>query len=120
MLNDNGIVKLMDFGLSRAMDRGRITNPDVIKGKLSYMAPELTFGEEATTRAQKQTRTGGEPSESGRWRTAIGSRRPRRGPNWTAHEPRPHPAREFAEQTPLGRAPDDRRRPRGRTRTGTN
>ncbi|MCA9666881.1 MAG: serine/threonine protein kinase [Myxococcales bacterium] len=39
-----GVVKVTDFGLSRAADRGRITNPDIVKGKLSYLAPELTLG----------------------------------------------------------------------------
>lgn len=48
LVSDGGVVKLMDFGLSRAMDRGRITNPDIIKGKLAYMAPEIAFGAEAT------------------------------------------------------------------------
>jgi serine/threonine-protein kinase len=41
----NGVVKLTDFGLSWAMDRRRITNPDIVKGKLSYLAPELTLGD---------------------------------------------------------------------------
>ena len=27
------------------MDRRRVTNPDIIKGKLSYLAPELTLGD---------------------------------------------------------------------------
>lgn len=41
LLDINGFVKLADFGLARAMDRGRMTRPNVIKGKLSYLAPEL-------------------------------------------------------------------------------
>src|SRR5687768_5381767 len=47
----NGIVKLSDFGLARAMDRARITDPDVIKGKLAYLAPELTEGSEASVQS---------------------------------------------------------------------
>ncbi|MDH5492496.1 MAG: serine/threonine protein kinase [Myxococcales bacterium] len=42
LIHESGIIKLADFGLARAMDRARTTTPDVIKGKLSYMAPELT------------------------------------------------------------------------------
>src|SRR5690606_24909626 len=42
------IVKLSDFGLARAMDRARLTEPDVIKGKMAYLAPELTHGAEAS------------------------------------------------------------------------
>lgn len=38
-----GIVKLSDFGLARAMDRSSITAPDIVKGKLNYLAPELTY-----------------------------------------------------------------------------
>ncbi len=46
LIGSNGIVKLTDFGLARAMDRGRITKPQIVKGKLSYLAPELTMGED--------------------------------------------------------------------------
>jgi serine/threonine-protein kinase len=42
MLGANGVVKLTDFGLARAMDRARMTAPDVIKGKVGYLAPEMT------------------------------------------------------------------------------
>jgi serine/threonine-protein kinase len=44
----NGIVKLSDFGLARAMDRARLTDPDIIKGKMAYLAPELTHGASAS------------------------------------------------------------------------
>ncbi|MEM7605942.1 MAG: serine/threonine-protein kinase [Myxococcota bacterium] len=44
LIGENGIVKLTDFGLARAMDRGRMTQPQIVKGKLSYLAPELTMG----------------------------------------------------------------------------
>ncbi|MCA9606052.1 MAG: serine/threonine protein kinase [Myxococcales bacterium] len=37
----NGIVKIADFGLARAMDRAKITRPDLVKGKTGYVAPEL-------------------------------------------------------------------------------
>lgn len=43
MLSISGAVKLTDFGLARAMDRARITSPGIVKGKLSYLAPELTI-----------------------------------------------------------------------------
>ncbi len=45
LISTNGIAKLTDFGLARAMDRARITSPGVVKGKLAYLAPELTRGE---------------------------------------------------------------------------
>jgi serine/threonine-protein kinase len=48
MVADGGAVKLSDFGLARAMDRGSMTNPNIIKGKLSYMAPEQVIGRPAT------------------------------------------------------------------------
>jgi serine/threonine protein kinase len=44
LLADTGQVKLADFGLARAMDRGRMTRPNIVKGKLSYLAPELLLG----------------------------------------------------------------------------
>jgi eukaryotic-like serine/threonine-protein kinase len=51
LLGTNGVVKLGDFGLSRAADRVRMTHPDVIKGKLRYLAPEQTQGAEATVQS---------------------------------------------------------------------
>jgi serine/threonine-protein kinase len=50
LLADAGIVKLADFGLARAMDRGRMTRPNIVKGKLSYLAPELLGGLAPTVR----------------------------------------------------------------------
>jgi serine/threonine protein kinase len=44
----DGVVKLTDFGLSRAMDRARMTHPSIVKGKLAYLAPELSYGNPAT------------------------------------------------------------------------
>lgn len=51
LIGVNGIVKLADFGLARAMDRARMTRPDIVKGKLSYLAPELSYGHEATVQS---------------------------------------------------------------------
>jgi serine/threonine protein kinase len=45
LLDVGGIVKLADFGLARAMDRGRMTRPNIVKGKLSYLSPELIAGD---------------------------------------------------------------------------
>lgn len=42
LVGANGQVKLSDFGLARASDRGRMTAPDIVKGKVGYLAPELT------------------------------------------------------------------------------
>jgi eukaryotic-like serine/threonine-protein kinase len=41
MIGVNGVVKLTDFGLARAMDRARVTQPEIVKGKVAYLAPEL-------------------------------------------------------------------------------
>jgi serine/threonine-protein kinase len=51
LLDVSGIVKLADFGMARAMDRGRITRPDIVKGKLSYLAPEMLEGADATVQS---------------------------------------------------------------------
>ncbi len=40
LLSVDGFVKLTDFGIARAMDRAAMTMPNVLKGKLSYVAPE--------------------------------------------------------------------------------
>jgi serine/threonine-protein kinase len=44
LLDETGIVKLADFGLARAMDRERMTRPDIVKGKAAYLAPEIVRG----------------------------------------------------------------------------
>lgn len=48
LMGNNGVIRLTDFGLARAMDRARMTRPQMVKGKLSYLAPELTGGADAT------------------------------------------------------------------------
>jgi len=48
LIDAGGVVKLADFGMARAMDRGRMTRPDMVKGKLSYLAPELVLGAAAS------------------------------------------------------------------------
>ncbi|MDQ3369526.1 MAG: serine/threonine protein kinase [Myxococcota bacterium] len=45
LLGINGVVKLSDFGLARARDRAAsLTAPGTVKGKLSYLAPEVAHG----------------------------------------------------------------------------
>jgi eukaryotic-like serine/threonine-protein kinase len=51
LLSIMGIVKLADFGLARAADRAQMTAPGMVKGKLSYMAPELLKRQPATPRS---------------------------------------------------------------------
>lgn len=47
-----GVVKLTDFGLARARDRVMsLTAPGAVKGKLHYLAPEVTTGMPATPRS---------------------------------------------------------------------
>lgn len=47
----DGIVKVADFGLARATDRATMTFPNMIKGKVSYTAPELLRGKKASERS---------------------------------------------------------------------
>lgn len=45
LLTTRGMVKLIDFGLSLAQDRGQeTTEPGIVKGKMSYLAPEIVGG----------------------------------------------------------------------------
>lgn len=50
LLGLDGTVKIADFGLARAMDRATMTTPTIIKGKLSYTAPEVAAGQKANER----------------------------------------------------------------------
>jgi serine/threonine-protein kinase len=51
LLDASGVVKLGDFGLARAMDRERMTRPNVVKGKAAYLAPELVRAEPPSVRS---------------------------------------------------------------------
>jgi len=45
----NGIVKLADFGLAKAMDRKTVlSDPSIAKGKVSYFSPEVADGQLAS------------------------------------------------------------------------
>ena len=49
LIGRDGVVKLADFGLARARDRMRsLTLPGIVKGKLGYLAPEITHGAPAS------------------------------------------------------------------------
>ena len=50
LVGAHGHAKLADFGLARAMDRTRMTDEGVIKGKVSYVAPELAKGDQPSPR----------------------------------------------------------------------
>ncbi|MBA3462896.1 MAG: serine/threonine protein kinase [Deltaproteobacteria bacterium] len=52
MVGVNGVVKLSDFGLARARDRiASLTAPGTVKGKLSYLAPEVAFSKPNTVQS---------------------------------------------------------------------
>jgi eukaryotic-like serine/threonine-protein kinase len=40
MIGDEGIAKLIDFGVARALGSASLTSPGTLKGKFTYMAPE--------------------------------------------------------------------------------
>jgi serine/threonine-protein kinase len=45
LLTTRGMVKLIDFGLAFAPDRAQeTTDPGIVKGKMSYLAPEIVIG----------------------------------------------------------------------------
>ncbi|GAB4516740.1 MAG: hypothetical protein Tsb0020_35360 [Haliangiales bacterium] len=48
LLSTAGTVKITDFGLARARDRAySLTAPGTVKGKLSYLSPEVSYGRAA-------------------------------------------------------------------------
>ncbi|MEZ4363426.1 MAG: serine/threonine-protein kinase [Kofleriaceae bacterium] len=45
MISDEGVPKLIDFGVARAQSTTSLTKPGTLKGKFSYMAPEYVRSE---------------------------------------------------------------------------
>jgi eukaryotic-like serine/threonine-protein kinase len=46
LITNEGVVKLIDFGLSLARDREKdLTEPGIVKGKMSYLSPEIVSGQ---------------------------------------------------------------------------
>ncbi len=51
LISKQGEVKVVDFGLAKATSQVEITDPGVVKGKMSYLSPEAARGEEVDQRA---------------------------------------------------------------------
>jgi eukaryotic-like serine/threonine-protein kinase len=52
LLGLNGAIKLGDFGMARAKDRGtHLTAPGIVKGTVSYLAPEVLLGKPPTAQS---------------------------------------------------------------------
>jgi eukaryotic-like serine/threonine-protein kinase len=47
----DGVARVLDFGIAKARQGHTTTDPGVVKGKFSYMAPELLHGDPATPRS---------------------------------------------------------------------
>ncbi|MBM7769925.1 serine/threonine protein kinase [Actinokineospora baliensis] len=46
LLGDNGTVKITDFGISRAIDDGTVTETGMLAGTPAYLAPEIARGQD--------------------------------------------------------------------------
>lgn len=53
MIREDGVVKVVDFGIARADAIAARTRTGMLKGKLPYIAPELLRGQPATTRSDQ-------------------------------------------------------------------
>jgi len=54
LISTTGVVKLIDFGLSLAFDRTKdLTNPGIVKGKMSYLSPEILAGERPSPKSDQ-------------------------------------------------------------------
>jgi serine/threonine protein kinase len=51
LVGTDGVTRLLDFGVAKAVHAHSDTNPGMVKGKFSYMAPELIRGTPATLQA---------------------------------------------------------------------
>jgi hypothetical protein len=46
----DGVARVLDFGIAKALGRSQATRDGEVKGKVAYMAPEQLFGENVTRR----------------------------------------------------------------------
>jgi eukaryotic-like serine/threonine-protein kinase len=54
LISTTGVSKLIDFGLALAFDRTKdLTNPGIVKGKMSYLAPEILAGERPSPKSDQ-------------------------------------------------------------------
>jgi serine/threonine protein kinase len=53
MVRDDGVTKVVDFGIARASNRSTRTATGAVKGKLAYMAPEQILGRPITPLADQ-------------------------------------------------------------------
>jgi serine/threonine-protein kinase len=51
LISTNGECKLVDFGLSEAAVHAERTDPDIVRGKFGYLAPEVAYGQGADARS---------------------------------------------------------------------
>src|SRR5437762_1140856 len=51
LISKQGEIKVVDFGLAKATSQVEVTDPGVVKGKMSYLSPEAARGEEVDSRA---------------------------------------------------------------------
>jgi len=51
LISKQGEIKVVDFGLAKATSQVEVTDPGVVKGKMSYLSPEAARGEEVDHRA---------------------------------------------------------------------
>ena len=59
LLSKRGEVKVTDFGLAKAAHSVEKTEPGVVKGKFSYLAPETAMGQEADAQADSSEGSAG-------------------------------------------------------------
>lgn len=50
LVGSDGMARLLDFGMAKAMGRLHLTQPGLVKGKLTVMAPEQVQGKEVSRR----------------------------------------------------------------------
>ena len=116
MVDDDGAVKVLDFGIARALDATTLTQTDTVLGTAAYMSPEQALGHAADERCDVYSLgcvlyallTGHPPFTVGPMAAILHQHATLTPPSVRAQNPRVSPPLEALVMAMLAKSPEER------------